>query len=819
MSESSSPPPSPQNDTGIRGRFEAALGRWGHFVARRAVWVLLAALAFAAALGTQIQHLRLETDSEGYYHEDDPLRVEYAGFRKQFGRETGVIVMFKPAGGVFEFGFLERLRAIHEAIEEEVPLIVEVNSLINARNTVGYEDRLEVGELFEDWPEDQAALDAIEARARANPLYRNFLLSEDGAVTALAVETEAYTSPHALDELAGFDDFDATEIGDDGEEELTPITGEQDLAIALAIQALIDQHADATDEVHMAGMPVFSVELARNMRTDMSLFTGLSVGLVALFLALLFRRVAGVVLPIVTVGLSVFSTLSFMGATRTPLMPPTQMIPSFMLAVGVGASVHLLAIFYQALRRGDAKPDAIAYALAHSGLPIIMTSLTTAGGLISFMPAALRPISHFGWVTPVGVLMALGYTLTLLPAAMALIPMKAAEARRDHTLSQRLLVAAGRFSTRNARTVVAAWALAIAIAVTGIVQLHLGHHMLEWFPEDAPIRQAMEFANDELGGPMAYEIVIDTGGAKGWQDPALLDRIHALHDALPGIEHREIKAAKTISLVDVVKETHRALNANDDAYYAIPDDRRLIAQELLLFENSGTDDVEELVDTQYAFGRLSVRVPMVDGAYYDAYLDQVDALVAESVGADVEVQMTGGLKLFGATIRAALSTLVSAYSTALVIITVLMVVLIGNLRMGLISMLPNLAPIMLALGILGWIGIPLDMFTMMTGSIAIGLAVDDTIHFMHNFRRYHAASGDVDDAVERTLASSGQALLFTSLVLITGFSVYTQAYMHHLLWFGITCSSAIALAFIADITLAPALVRLFVRDRPADAVV
>jgi predicted RND superfamily exporter protein len=140
-----------------------------------------------------------------------------------------------------------------------------------------------------------------------------------------------------------------------------------------------------------------------------------------------------------------------------------------------------------------------------------------------------------------------------------------------------------------------------------------------------------------------------------------------------------------------------------------------------------------------------------------------------------------------------------------------MIGLIGNLRMGLISMIPNLAPVIFAIGLMGWIGMPLDMFSLMTGTIVIGLAVDDTIHFMHNFRREFEKTGDVDGAVEHTLRGTGQALLFTSLVLSSSFLVYTQAYMVHLFNFGLVTAAAIAVAFLADITLAPALVKLAAR--------
>jgi predicted RND superfamily exporter protein len=149
---------------------------------------------------------------------------------------------------------------------------------------------------------------------------------------------------------------------------------------------------------------------------------------------------------------------------------------------------------------------------------------------------------------------------------------------------------------------------------------------------------------------------------------------------------------------------------------------------------------------------------------------------------------------------------------------VLMIVLVGGWRMGLLSMIPNFAPVLFVLGLMGWLGIQLDMFTLMLGTIVMGLAVDDTIHFMHNYRRELERTGSVEEAVSQTLRGAGQAMLFTSCVLATGFLVYTQAYMVHLFNFGLLTAAAIVMAFFADLTLAPALVKLAARSSPAPAV-
>ena len=180
------------------------------------------------------------------------------------------------------------------------------------------------------------------------------------------------------------------------------------------------------------------------------------------------------------------------------------------------------------------------------------------------------------------------------------------------------------------------------------------------------------------------------------------------------------------------------------------------------------------------------------------------------MGDHASITTTGLMALLSRTFSAVTYSMAKTYVAAFIIITPMMMFLVGSVRMGLVSMIPNLAPILITIGIMGWAGIPLDLFTLLIGCIAIGLAVDDTIHFMHNFRRYYEQSGDVDQAVRETLLSAGQAMLFTTLTLSMGFFIYMLASMTNMILFGLLTGFTILMAFIADVVLAPALMAIVV---------
>ena len=548
------------------------------------------------------------------------------------------------------------------------------------------------------------------------------------------------------------------------------------------------------------------------MIADMARFTGISLVVMAGFLAFLFRSAMAVLLSLGTSLLAIVCGFSFMAASGVALTTPTQITPSFLLAVGVGNSVHLLVIFLQQRSRDRDVESALAYALGHSGLAILMTGLTTAGSLASFQGASLAMVADFGWVGPAGVLLALALTLVLLPALMAVTPMRGRPVE-DGWL-RRLPVACGALGARHPGATLAAWLLLFAVAGSGLFQLRFSNDPVSWFPREEPLRIAMELIDTELGGAQSFELVVDSGHENGLYEPELLRRIETAQSFAEGQPLSDGKSQvgrTTISIVQVVKEIHQALNEGRSDAYRIPDDRGLVAQELFLFESSGTDDLEDVVDSQFRTARVSIKLPVLDSIHAVDLLETLEEGFAGIFEGQAHFHLTGQNSIGVTTTMEMIHSLSRTYLLAFAIITPFMMLLLGSVRTGLLSMLPAIGAIQVTLGLMGWLDMPLEAFTLLTGCIALGLAVDDTIHFMHNYARAHQAGMESPEAIRTTLASTGQALLFTSLVLVAGFLIYTQATLTMLFNFGLSTAFAIGLAFLANVTLAPALVTLVAR--------
>ncbi len=801
----------------FRQRIEQGFESFGHLIYRNHWKTLFAILLLIAALAGQLPKLTLDTSTEGFLHKEDPTLLAYNAFREQFGRDELILLTIK-APTVFDSAFLEKLQRLHRELQDNTPYLDDITSLINARDTRGAEGELLVEDLLENWPEDAQQLSDIRKRALGNPVYRNMMLSEDGTITTIVLKTDAFVSEQSTDDvLSGFDDM-SVEAESSSSTDLRPFTDALNSEVVNKVRNIAAGYDSDGFRIYLAGSPVVSDVLKKAMQENMRKFMLLAFAAIALVLLLLFRRISGVVLPLLTVLLSLVSTLGLMGAAGIPFKLPTQILPSFLLAVGIGASVHLMSVFFRRLQHlheeGEGieisghKENAIAYAMGHSGLAIVMTSLTTAAGLASFAGAQVAPISDLGIVAAIGVLIALIYTLVLTPALLSILPIKGKSsnnATARHARMDRLMMAIADTSTGRSRSILVISALVLAFGLTGLSQVKFSHKPFEWLPENEPARQATEFVDQNMRGASVVEVVLDSGKKNGFHEPRMMQGLDAVSREIATIDQGELFVGKTLSLADILKEINKALNENRDDFYTIPDNRPLVAQEFLLFENSGSDDLEDFVDSQFSKARLSVKMPWVDGILLDDFLADLDGRLAQTFGSDVNVILTGMNALLGRTMSATIYSMAQSYLIAALVITVMMIVLIGNIRIGLVSMIPNLTPIILTLGLMGWLGLPLDLFTMLIGSIAIGLAVDDTIHFMHNYRRYHQETGDVREAVRKTLLTTGRAMVVTSIVLSIGFFLYMGANLSNIVNFGLLTGFTIIMALLADLFLAPAL--------------
>jgi predicted RND superfamily exporter protein len=798
-----------------RHRTERKFESFSDLIFENSKKTIFAILLIVFAFGSQLPTLTMDTSTEGFLHKTDPMRLAYDDFRDQFGRDEKLLIAIETEN-IFDIQFLQKLKKLHKKLEIELPYIADVNSIINARNTYGDNDSLIVEDLFEELPDNQADINPQKQRALNNPLFENLLYNQDQTFTTIIIDTQTYSSFDENGDKIIINEED--EFADDAPRETTNIylTDAENTEIVKKTQAIIKEFADDNFKIYLTGSAVIAGTLKQSMMADSKSFIQKMIVVIILVLALLFKRVSGVILPILAVAFTIVMTFSMMAMTGTPFTIVTQIMPSFLLAIVTGGVIHLLSIFYKDFAKTHNVKDSLRYAMGHSGLAIVMTSLTTAAGLWSFSFSEVSPVADLGVFASTGVLTGLLFTLILIPALLSIIKIKVKTVKKEthkHNKMDVMLLGISRISTGYPKVIVAISGVMIMVAIFFASQLKFSHFPLEWFPENHASRVATEVVDDKLKGSITLEIIIDTHKENGLYDPVVLNKIESATEYLNSIQTDTYFVGKTLSLVDVLKETNRALNENQADFYTIPQNKDLIAQELFLFENSGSDDLEDFVDSSFSKARITAKVPYIDAIEYNKFILQVQTELDKKFKDTATISLTGISVLLATVMEKSIHSSAVSYLIAFGLILIMMIILIGDVKIGLISMIPNMLPILFLSTIMVIFDMPLDMFTMLIGAIALGLAVDDTVHFMHNFRRYELEYNDVDKAVRLTLMGTGRAIVVTSIVLSTGFLVLLFASMSSMFNFGVLTASAIFIALMADFFLVPAIMKLMIHNK------
>ncbi len=794
----------------IKDRIEKRFERLARVLYRNPLKVLFACCLFIGSLSYQISNLTINTSTEAMLFKDDPIITEYKAFQEQFGRDEMIIIAIQ-ASDIFCDEFLVKLKSLHHDIKQEVPYIEKISSLINARNVRSKGDLLEIHELFSDWPEKQLDLSLIKDQVLRNPFWVNMLVSQDVRFTAIVVEmgmptTASYSEEDLISDLSEesfYTEEDAGKLNYLNENERREVVG--------ALKKLTSRYEGPEFKIALSGSPILTDAYNRAVVRDISLLAVVGLLVVGFFLWLLFRRLSGIILPAVVIISSFNCSLGLMAILDMPVTLMTPMLTSLLAAVGVADAIHILSIFYQQFQQGKNKADAIALAVGHSGLPVVLTTLTTAVGLLSFTFAELTVIAQLGVYAAFGVIMALLFTIVLIPPLLALIPVKqklSGSEKKQTVLMDRILLSFARCSTAHPYKILGGTFAIWLLTLPFIFQINFGFNLADYFPDTGTAKKDLALIDDKLKGAMTLEVIVDTKEADGIKDPELLNKIEILADGVRNMEYAGMHIGKVMSINDIIKEIHRALNGNDQDFYLLPMDKGLVSQEIFLFQNSGARDLQRFVDNLFSKTRITIKTTWADANVFVSFIQDIQKMAKSLFGDRTEIRVTGLMALATRALNAAILSMARGYMYAFLAISLLMILLVWNFKIGLIAMIPNLLPIFLIVGIMGYFGIPFDILTIMIGCVAIGLVVDDTMHFIYNFQKYYERTGDVGKAVGETMLTTGRAMLITSIILCSSFFATMLGSLKSTTTFGCLTGITVILALLADFLVAPALMVL-----------
>jgi uncharacterized protein len=768
--------------------------RIGSLIIRGRWVVLLLLLATTVAAGAKALEVRFDFSPRSIFLTGDPEVVFLAAHREVFGDEDAFCIVLVEGQDIFEPAMLELVTELSDRIGE-VEHIDQVLSLSTMQEISGMPGLVQVSPLLEDIPTSPEESAALRSKVLENQLYVHRFVNPEGTATAVMGKFEN-----------GF------------VEEL-----ERRPALA-AIEAIIDEFQGRDGAaLSFVGVPIVNREYAVLLAGDMVRTVSGAAFLVGILLFLLFRNAWGVALPLMSVGLAMAWTVGYMALAGDSFNIINSIVPALLLVIAVGDAVHFLTTYYAEIGSGADKNTAIRAMVRRIGGACFLTSLTASIGFASLIVARINIIQGMGRVAAVGLMVAYVVILFLVPTVLSLVTVPASAVGTDLRKGWigRLLVWLGTVTTEKKGPVLAVTLAITAMCVAGAFRVKSDNFLLEELLPENPVSVALHHNEEVISGVMPVEIVVRTDEEGGIFEPEILNGIAELQEELrlePFIGH-------SVSIVDLIREIARV----QEGERKIPETRAQAAQYLLYFEMSEDPSfLDSMIDLQRKTARISATARdwgtnnflyWLDGRRHcdpratcgPPIVDKIDRIFGTTNGKKpgLSVKVTGGSVVAADALSRLVEDMLMSLGTAFFIISLLMMFLLRSLRIGLMSMLPNVLPLLIILGFMGWVGIPVRTSTALIFSVALGVAVNDTIHFLTRYREELFASGDRIEAVKLTLLSTGRAIIFTSLLLIGGFIVMMSSRFMGIFQMGLLGAVALFAALLGDLVLLPICLAVF----------
>lgn len=751
---------------------ERAMGRYTRLLLAHRLWFLAAALALLAAAAAGIPRVTFDNTPDSFFLQGDRTLVVYDRFKQLFASdEYSLIVLDAPVR--WTAGFVEQMRDLQRALER-LPHVRRVTAITNVRHIAGDAEAITVGDFLPPGL-DGATLDRKRAIAVSHPYYRDLYLSADGRYLGIVVETEII--------VANID---------------------YKVELTRQIRGLLAQEPYRTWNPRAVGAPILDAEVREIVSRESGLFGVLAFALIGAGFLFVFRSLLGIALPMAVALCSITASFGIMGWLGAPVGLLTPIIPSFLVSVGVSTCVFLMTHLYSAVNRGLGVRPAIVEAMQVAGPPGIMAGLTTATALLAFTSSRIAPVQQVGIVMGLALLVALVMTLVFLPAAFSLYRTLPNSDRRNRLIQGRVrcLDAVCDVVLRRPGAILLGFAVLLALAGIGVARLDSGYYYLGNFKRSTPIRQDYEAVDSAIRASSAIEVMVRGAAADAFKEPSMLRALAALEDHIG--TYGQVPT-KTYSVADVIKEINQALHEGDASFYRLPDSRSAVAQGLLLFESSGSDELTRVVSPDYRTARLTVRVPTLPDSAYHPLVHGIERFAATAfAGQGAEVTVTGLVPLW-MTISGYLSqSQMSSLMISASVVTMVMMALFRSVVLGLLMSAANIAVVAVVLGVMGGLSVSLDPYTILVAAIALGILDDDTLHFVKHVQHEYERGGDLAEAIRSAFRSAGQAMFYTSAVLVAGFAIYTLSTVASLTKFGLLVGLTLMLGLCMEYLITPA---------------
>jgi len=736
--------------------------------------VILIALAASGA-----RFLGFSNDYRMFFSEENPQLLAFEALQNTYTKTDNILFVVSPRDGNV---FTPKTLATVEWLTKEswqLPYSLRVDSITNYQHTEAEEDDLLVADLVEDAANlTDEQLKKIRDVALHEPLLRNRLISPDGAHTGINITVQL--PGKKLDEVPEVADF----------------------SYKLAQRAM-EQNPDV--EVRVTGLVAMNATFPKMAQNDMQTLYPLMLLIILVTMAFMLRSISGVVVSMLVLLMAVFATLGLTGWLGMQMSPPTTSAPVMVMTLAVADCIHIIVLFLQGLRKGEDKETAMLESLRLNLGPVFLTSITTAIGFLSLNFSDAPPFLDLGNMAAMGVMVAFLLSLSFLPALLIILPVKAST---RHTRGQGAMERLGDFVIRKRTPLFWGMAALIVLLVSQVPRNHLNDEFIKYFSENVPFRVDTDYAVEHLTGIYLLEYSLPAGGEGMIANPEYLQHVEAFANWLR--QQPEVLHVNTIT--DIMKRLNKNMHGDDPSWYKLPDNQELAAQYLLLYEFSlpfGLD-LNNQINVRKSATRLTASLKSISSEQL-LMLDQKAAQwLKDNAPAYMQTHGASPSVMFANIGHRNIRAMLKGTTVALVLISLILMFSLRSVRIGLLSLIPNLAPIGMAFGLwglfVGQVGLALSVVSGMT----IGIVVDDTVHFLSKYLRARREKGlSSEQAVRYAFHTVGTALWVTTLVLMLGFGVLAFSDFELNAGMGLLTAITIGLALLADFLFLPPLLMKF----------
>jgi len=738
--------------------------------------ILFATLLFVVLSGVGLKNIRFTTDYRVFFSEDNPQLRAFDEIQNTYTKNDNILFVISPKDGVvFQPSIMQLVRDMTKDAWQ-IAHSSRVDSVTNFQYTHAEEDDLIVEDLVKQ-PQSltPTQYEKIKAIAIKEPLLINRLISEKADVTGVNVTIL----------LPGKD-----------------IQKEVPESVAQA-RALAQKYRDAYPgvDIRLTGITMMNNAFSEASQNDIKSLIPIMFLVVIVTLGFLLRNVSGTIATLFIIFFSIIATIGLVGWANIPMTPPTASAPTIILTLAVADSVHILMNMLHAMRRGMSKHDAIIESLRINMQPVFLTSFTTAIGFLSMNFSDAPPFRDLGNIVAVGVMLAFIFSVTFLPALVSLLPIKVKTLREapSHPMD-----AVADFVVRRRNVLFWGMLSVIILLVVFIPKNELNDEFVKYFDSTVSFRADTDYSNEHLTGIYIIQYSLSAGETGGVSNPAFLQKV----DEFVEWYRKQPEVTHVNTVTDIMRRLNKNMHADDPSWYRLPDERELSAQYLLLYELSlpyGLD-LNNQIDVDKSSTLVTVTVVNTSSNQLLDIEKRAQVWLKDNAPQTMQVAGASPSVMFANIGKRNIQSMLIGTSLALIVISMILIIALRSVKIGLISLIPNLVPAAMAFGLwgllVGEVGLALSVVTGMT----IGIVVDDTVHFLSKYLRARRERNmSSEDAVRYAFSTVGTALWVTSLVLIAGFFVLTFSTFKLNAGMGLLTAIAIGFALLADFLFLPPL--------------